>query len=147
MSTAKSEKTELGSQGEALVAEWLQSQGWTILERQWHCRWGELDLIVVRQQGRETLLAFVEVKTRSRGNWDADGLMAITPGKQSKLWQAARLYLAQHSQWAEACCRFDVALVACHPTLGSGHPAKTTYQLSDRRWLVLQDYLENAFQR
>ncbi|HEY9736446.1 MAG TPA: YraN family protein [Trichocoleus sp.] len=148
MASNRSTGAELGSLGEVLVADWLKNQGWRILERQWRCRWGELDLIALRQfepSPAVVQLAFVEVKTRSRGNWDSNGLMAVTAGKQAKLWKTAQVYLSQHSQWAEAYCRFDVALVAC---CRPGNLLGST--LAQRSWgpgqvLVLQDYLENAF--
>lgn len=148
--TAELSKTELGTLGETLVANWLQTQGWRSCDRQWHCRWGELDLIMAKgSANRDGQLAFVEVKTRSQGNWDAYGLMAITRSKQAKLWKAAQLYLLQHPQWAEATCRFDVALVACRHQEGGPPliPLNSTRQmtLDDRRYLVLQDYIDNAF--
>ncbi|MGF1602227.1 MAG: YraN family protein [Thermosynechococcaceae cyanobacterium] len=108
----KKEPLAIGYLGEQLVAHWLQQNGWHITAQGWHSRWGELD-IVARQETGEGLLAFVEVKTRSRGNWDIDGLLAITAAKQAKLWKTARVFLAQHPQWAEIPCRFDVALVQC----------------------------------
>lgn len=142
---------DLGVYGEQLVQDWLTQQGWEILHRRWHSRWGELDLIAkgynVQARGKlsSPMLAFVEVKTRSQGNWDADGLLSVTRSKQRKLWTAARLFLARHPRYAKGPCRFDIALVSCHrqelPT------AKTQMQLpEDTRWLVLQDYIVDAFQ-
>lgn len=145
-------KAELGTLGETLVADWLSAQGWQIVERQWHCRWGELDLIAYNaalpNQGRlpPQSLAFVEVKTRSRGNWDADGLMAITRSKQRKLWLAARLFLTRNPRWSEVPCRFDVALVTCgqYRTYPS---AKAVKPVPDTGYsLVLQDYIDYAFE-
>jgi putative endonuclease len=124
--------------GEQLVAKWLQTHNWAILYHRWRCRWGELDLIAYSGDGEtqkildknsphprvspfvnhltppttpSPVLAFVEVKTRSAGNWDADGRLAITPQKQAKLWQAAQLFLAEYPELAELPCQFDVALV------------------------------------
>lgn len=109
----------IGVLAENLVAHWLVGQGWEILQHRWHCRWGELDLVakgaiapIPKDATPQPVLAFVEVKARSRGNWDETGLMSITPKKQAKLWQAAQLFLAEQSELADLPCRFDVALVS-----------------------------------
>jgi putative endonuclease len=119
---------DVGHLAEALVEHWLVNQAWEILHRRWHCRWGELDLVAYapaialhpqtrsdRARSLQPSLIFVEVKARSRGNWDSDGRLAITPQKQAKLWQTAELFLSTFPQWAEHPCRFDVALVGCQP--------------------------------
>lgn len=98
---------QLGELGESLVAAWLIQEGWMIEARRWRCRAGELDLVA--RSGQE--LTFVEVKTRSPGNWDRNGALAITPAKQLKLLRTAELFLIQHPQWAHLARRFDVALV------------------------------------
>lgn len=103
----------LGTLGEAFVAQWLQQQGWQLLARRWHCRWGEIDLIALG--GDDRTVAFVEVKARSRGSWDEAGLLAITPTKQRKLIYTAQQYLSQQPPCQELPCRFDVAAVVAAP--------------------------------
>ncbi|MBF2080570.1 MAG: YraN family protein [Synechococcales cyanobacterium T60_A2020_003] len=105
---------QAGILGEHLVRDWLLQQHWQILHQRWRCRWGELDLIA--HQGQNTL-AFVEVKVRGQGNWDRDGLLAMTTQKQIKLCKAAQLFLSEHPDHANNFCRFDVALVSWMPKL------------------------------
>lgn len=176
---AKNQTPNLGELGEQVVAAWLRTQGWSILHHRWHCRWGEIDLIAcletwelleqggqgeTRGRGRtslqtpSTLLAFIEVKTRSRGNWDADGLLAITPTKQAKLGQTAQLFLCERPDLENLPCRFDVALVSCQRIPVRSHPDSaidTILQLPPVQLgqpvlvagyrIVLQDYIQSAF--
>ncbi|MEH2291650.1 YraN family protein [Nostoc sp.] len=119
---------DIGQLGEDLVAQWLQSTGWIILHRRFSSRWGEIDIIAQydgksgepKQQSQHSalstqhsLLAFVEVKTRSSGSWDAGGRSAITPQKQVKISRTAGMFLAQYPEKADYSCRFDVAIVYC----------------------------------
>lgn len=133
-----------GEWGEDLVAQWLKTQDWIILARRWRSRWGEIDLIA--QSDRQAILAFIEVKTRSAGNWDESGLLAINPRKQQKLLTTAQIFLARFPHLENSYCRFDVALVHCRP----GNPERVNKNAQFTQWregyiLTLQDYLEAAF--
>ena len=156
---------DLGLYGEQLVESWLKQQGWQILYRRFQSRWGELDLVAKGYHSPapsnlissnlkvdstsssklgSDMLAFVEVKTRSRGSWDADGLLAITRSKQKKILTTARLFLTRHPHWANLPCRFDVALVGCYLYVPSTAKAHQAIPGQDRH-LALQDYIVNAF--
>ena len=99
-------RKQLGSQGEDAVAAALERRGYRILERQYHCRWGEIDLIVWDPRG---ILCFVEVKSRTKTQFSTPR-EAVTPAKQRRLRNAASWYLAQ-TGLEEPPCRFDVAEV------------------------------------
>ncbi|GAC1354044.1 MAG: hypothetical protein NVS4B11_01960 [Ktedonobacteraceae bacterium] len=102
---ARTARQGLGRTGERLAAEELTRQGYHILERNFRCRHGEIDLIAEEASD----LIFVEVKTR-RG--DAYGLPeeAVTPRKQQKLVQVATYYLDLHA-CSERAWRIDVVAV------------------------------------
>lgn len=100
----KTEKRLHGDHAEALVADYLQQQGFTILERNYRKPYGEIDLIATTKE----LLVFVEVKMRSAQYFDL--AQVITYSKQQKIITVAQEYLTRHSQQAHS-CRFDVALV------------------------------------
>lgn len=148
---ADSSPTDSGSLGEALVARWLQRQGWLVLARRWQSRWGEVDLIAAHPQPNSTqlaLIAFVEVKTRRDRNWDQDGKLAITAQKQAKLWKTAQLFLMEHPDFAELPCRFDVALVQCQKLAGTVDISQVdgeTTAIAQGYQLTLKEYIPNAF--
>ena len=102
---------EIGALGEKLVGRWLELQNYNLLRQSWRCRWGEIDIIA--QDKASKTVAFVEVKTRSKNNWDEGGLLAIDSIKQEKIIKTASLFLAEYPQLGELPCRFDVALVGC----------------------------------
>lgn len=153
---------DIGVLGEDLVAKWLQSTGWVILHRRWRCRCGEID-IIAQQDSSNTchsspILVFVEVKTRSRGNWDAGGLLSITQRKQAKLIQAARYFLGIYPNLADYTCRFDVALVYRQrlslQRYDSGEitvtlaalPVQLEQDEAAKYQLLLQEYIPSAFE-
>lgn len=95
----------LGKLAEDRAAVFLQRQGLELVERNYQCRFGEIDLIL-RDRG---VLVFAEV--RSRGNQRFGGAAAsITPSKRHKLTMAARHYLS--GKTSPPPCRFDAVLIA-----------------------------------
>lgn len=92
-----------GSAAERLAAIYLQQQGLTLLESNYRCRFGEIDLIM--RDGRETV--FVEVRLRTHSAFGGAGA-SITPAKQQKLARTAEHYLMSHGTTT---CRFDAVLM------------------------------------
>ena len=92
-----------GARAEDQCAELLRAAGLRLLERNWRCRLGEIDLIA-EERG---VLVFAAV--RMRRGWGFGGAgESVTPAKRARLVAAARLYLSRRP---EAQCRFDVFLV------------------------------------
>lgn len=94
---------EVGNQYEALAAEYLQKKGYGIIERNFHCRQGEIDLIA--RDGE--YLCFVEVKYRASGEF-GNPLEAVSPGKQKRILRTALYYLTVKGYGDNQACRFDV---------------------------------------
>ncbi|MEM9770076.1 MAG: YraN family protein [Cyanobacteria bacterium P01_D01_bin.73] len=152
-----------GVLGEAFVAAWLRQQSWELIAQRWRCRWGELDLVARSNQtqgkNQPRTLAFIEVKTRSRKNWDQDGLLALSPSKCSKLIRAAQTFLSEFPELSDDACRFDVAAVRCDRQPNSTTPLPDPIDLTGQcpainpgcsqviynHRLTLQHYIPNAF--
>lgn len=95
-------RAELGRRGENYTARWLEKNGYRIVERNWHSRWGEIDLIAENGE----VLAFVEVKTRTAGE-PGTPEEAVTAAKQNRLLKTAECYLSFCPIHLQP--RFDVA--------------------------------------
>lgn len=93
-----------GHEAEQLAASFLQRQGLTLLEQNYRCRFGEIDLIMQDQQA----IVFVEVKMRASESFGG-AAASISASKQKKLLHTARHYLSQLS--TEPPCRFDALLI------------------------------------
>jgi putative endonuclease len=97
-----------GQDGEEVAARFLESNGYTLLERNWragNALRGEIDCIA--RHGR--VLCFVEVKTRASNEHGAPQ-EAVTRGKQRQLSRLANAYVSLH-RLADVPCRFDVVEV------------------------------------
>ncbi|MGH8670859.1 MAG: YraN family protein [Burkholderiales bacterium] len=102
--TGASRTQHSGDAAEALAAAFLKSKGLTLVERNYRCRLGEIDLIL--RDG--ATLVFAEVRLRSNLNFGG-AAGSVTAHKQHTIMQAARHYLRNLS--AAPRCRFDVVLL------------------------------------
>ncbi len=93
----------LGRSGEALAEAWYLERGYQVLDRNWRCPQGELDLVVARGP----VVVFSEVKTRTSDRFGAPA-EAVTPAKQARIRRLAARWLAEAAQRRRA-VRFDVA--------------------------------------
>ncbi len=109
--------TDLGALGERIAVAFLTDAGLRVLDRNWRCREGELD-IVARE---DDALVFCEVKTR-RGVGYGLPVEAVTVAKQRRLRLLAQRWLAAHDQHAPD-LRFDVVGVL----VGTSGPAAVTH--------------------
>lgn len=92
-----------GTQAERLAEQFLQRHGLKLLQRNYSCRYGEIDLIL---QDDDTLV-FAEVRLRSHGDFGG-AAASINAVKQSRLIHTAQHYLATLSRTPP--CRFDAVL-------------------------------------
>lgn len=102
-------KQRLGARGERLAADWYAAHGYQVVARNWRCREGELDLVLLAADGE---LVFCEVKTRSSDRFGVPA-EAVTPAKQRRLRTLAARFLAAEGRPSAGGrgVRFDVAAV------------------------------------
>ena len=104
-------RAQLGALGEQLAVDHLTAMGWSVLARNWRCRWGELD--VIAYEPAASAVVFVEVKTRS-GDGFGGLAQAVTPTKLRRLRRLAGLWLADQSRhWSQI--RIDVVGIKAAP--------------------------------
>ena len=114
----------MGQFGEEQAARYLRRRFYTILERNYRCRFGEIDLIAKRAG----VLAFVEVKLR-KDDLHGEAREFVTAHKQQRVMAAAQLWLSQHETTLQP--RFDV--IEVYAPQGEAGPVKL-------------NHIENAFQ-
>ncbi|MBR3908344.1 MAG: YraN family protein [Clostridia bacterium] len=116
---------KIGSEGEKRVAEFLRRRGFSIIKRNYLCRYGEIDIIAENQE----FLLFVEVKTRKEQSL-VSGAQAVDAFKQKRILLTANDYIAKTE--SEKQPRFDIAEV-------------TDYNKEDGNLGYRLNYIENAF--
>lgn len=119
-------RRRLGRRGEAKAARHLRRRGLRIIERNWRCRLGEVDILA---RDRDQLV-IVEVRTQrgAGGSFAGGPLQTVGPRKRQKLIQLAHAWLRQ-SRWQPVGIRFDIVAVT---------------RASAWRWTI--DWRKNAFE-
>jgi putative endonuclease len=106
MQQEKSTTTEIGRKAESIAATWLETQGYSIVDRNYTYRKvGELDIIAQH----ESTVVFVEVRFRTRADYGLPE-QSLTPTKISRIRRTAEAWLVVHHRYGTA-CRFDVIAV------------------------------------
>jgi putative endonuclease len=118
-------RLKLGRQGEEAAVAFLKKKGYRIIEKNFRCKLGEIDIIA--EQGGAVV--FIEVKARADHQY-GHPFNAVTPAKQRKIIQVAKTFLAKH-RLLENPARFDVVGLTLDPE------SATSFKI---------ELLENAFQ-
>lgn len=105
---------ELGARGERIAASYLASHGYRIVDMNWRCRAGEVDIVATMDDPEEDLrrsVVLVEVKTRLALGDEAEYMpeIAVDPKKRNKYRLLGLLYLVEHTEIDSV--RFDVVAV------------------------------------
>lgn len=100
----------IGLYGEQIAAEYLAARGYRILERNYRCRGGEVDIVARERSG---YLVFVEVKTR-RSLVYGPPQLSVTRRKQHQIIRGAQTWLTFHQQ-QNSLARFDVIAIMLQP--------------------------------
>lgn len=90
-----------GRWGEAQAAQYLRKKGYRILAANYHCRFGEIDLIA----SKKDIVAFVEVKLRKNDDF-AQALEQVDAAKQKRLIRTAQMWIAENGDKLQP--RFDI---------------------------------------
>ncbi|MGO4543859.1 YraN family protein [Paenibacillus sp. 2TAB23] len=105
--SSNDQRKQTGERGEQAAYAYLSKANYTILERNWRCRSGEID-IIAEYDGR---LIFVEVRTRTASGKFGSAAESVDYRKQQKVRNTAQVYLKSMGR-LDAAQRFDVIAVS-----------------------------------
>lgn len=117
------DRQQIGKDAEQSALHYLMQQGLKLIERNYHCRFGEIDLIM-RDKDQ---LVFVEVRSRRYRQWGGAGL-SVDFRKQKKLIKTASYFLSQQKSSNLPICRFDVVAFEANQGNGSGDSRPVWYK-------------------
>jgi putative endonuclease len=119
------EKKELGKKGEELALRFLKKRGYRIIEKNYVCKMGEMDIIA---KEKDTFV-FVEVKTRTSTTFGPPQL-AVNPKKQMQLSKVALNFLKEKGL-GDVKARFDVVAILFGP---KGEEIELISDAFDLKW-------------
>jgi putative endonuclease len=100
----------VGARGEDLAVKYLKKKGFKVIERNYHCSAGEIDLIARDKDS----LVFVEIKARSSSEYGLPQEF-VDRFKQRKMIEAARFFMAERRVTEDIPARFDVVAINLTP--------------------------------
>lgn len=104
LNRSRTSKQVDGDAGEDRALQYLQQQGLKLVERNFRCKGGEIDIIMQDQ----ATLVFVEVRKRANGKFGG-AAASVTPRKQARLIIAAQTFMQRYR--TPPACRFDVVAI------------------------------------
>jgi putative endonuclease len=119
------QKKDLGKQGEELALRFLKKKGYRLIQTNYSCKLGEVDIIAREKD----VIVFIEVKTRTSTLFGPPQL-AVTPAKQNQLSKVALNFLKE-KKLEEAKARFDVVAILLGP---DGEQIELIQNAFDTRW-------------
>ena len=121
---ANNGRRHTGESGESIAVKFLKKNGYKIIEQNYRCKLGEIDIIA--RDGR--VLTFIEVKARRTGGFGGPK-WAVTPQKQRKISMVALQYLKETEQM-EKKARFDVVAIQLLPDHPDVEIIKNAFELA-----------------
>jgi putative endonuclease len=103
-------RLQTGSHWERVAESFLHGCGLSTVQRNFHCRLGEVDIIM----NDGPFLVFIEVKYR-RNTHHGDGAESVDPAKRQRIERTAAFYLVRNPRQARRPCRFDVVAIGGTP--------------------------------
>ncbi len=96
----------IGNEGEARATSYLEACGFTIIERNWRTKSGEIDIIAYKND----ILVFVEVKTLPNGTFDMIQ-RELNYQKRQRIIKTSKRFLLNHRQYSNSYVRYDVIVI------------------------------------
>lgn len=97
----------IGANAEAQAEAFLHAQGLVTRSKNYRCKLGEIDLIMLQKTARGTTFVFVEVRLRTNKRF-APAVETVDYRKQQKIIRTASRFLQEHKLFDKVACRFDV---------------------------------------